>query len=149
MKIIEYFACDRQDHWLRQLETCTWEAGRLLSRLLEKRELRHLCGDTTRLLLLTDGDTLVSFCTLAEQDDIRAPSLTPWVGFVYTFPAYRGRRCFGQLLDAARRLAAKEGHHTLYISTCEVGLYEKYGCRFDRFLKDLHGEDSRVYRLDF
>ena len=149
MKIIEYFSCDRQDHWLSQLRTCSWEAGRFLCRLLQNHELRHLCGETTRLLLLTDGDSLVSFCTLAEQDDIREPSLTPWVGFVYTFPVYRGRRCFGRLLDAVRNLAAEEGHHALYISTGEVGLYEKYGCRFTGLLKDVHGEDSRVYRLDF
>ncbi len=96
--------------------------------------------------MLADGEQLVSFCTYAEQDDIREPSLTPWVGFVYTFPAFRGHRYMGQLLDYAEALARGEGHRYIYISTGETGLYEKYGYSFWKTMKDVNGEDSRVYR---
>ena len=36
----------------------------------------------------------------------------------------------------------------IYISTGETGLYEKYGYQFWKIMKDVHGEDSRVYRTD-
>ena len=101
-----------------------------------------------KVLLLTEGDVLISFCTYAEQDDIREPSLTPWVGFVYTFPEHRGKRCMGKLLDQAYDLAKHDKHEHIYISTGETGLYEKYGYSFWKTMKDMHGEDSRVYRID-
>ena len=97
--------------------------------------------------MLTDGEHLVSFCTYAEQDDVREPSLTPWVGFVYTFPAYRGKRHMGKLLAYAHALAENDGYEHIYISTGETGVYEKYGYSFWKLMKDMHGEDSRVYRI--
>lgn len=29
-----------------------------------------------------------------------------------------------------------------------VGLYEKYGCIFWKTMRKIHGEESRVYRMD-
>lgn len=46
-------------------------------------------GEKSRVMLLVDGDDLISFCTYAEKDDIQPTELTPWIGFVYTFPQYR------------------------------------------------------------
>ena len=45
-----------------------------------------MCGKSTEVFLLTDGDNLASFAILAEQDEIDAPELSPWIGFAYTFP---------------------------------------------------------------
>ncbi len=84
----------------------------------------------------------------AGQDDIPKPSLTPWIGFVYTFPEYRGKGCIGELLKYAYGLAGNEGHKHIYISTGETGLYEKYGYSFWKMMKDIHGEESRVYITD-
>lgn len=44
-----------------------------------------LCGKSTKVLMLVEEQTLISFCTLAEQDEVRDTSLTPWIGFVYTY----------------------------------------------------------------
>ena len=107
-----------------------------------------MCGKSTKVLMLTENKKLVSFCTYAEQDDIREPSLTPWVGFVYTFPEFRGKCCRGKLLDYAHRLAKKEGRSHIYISTGENGLYEKYGYIFWKIMKDADGHDSRVYKIE-
>jgi len=75
-------------------------------------------------------------------------SLTPWVGFAYTFPKYRGKRRMGKLLEYAYDLAEKEGHKYIYISTGEVGLYEKYGYTFWKMMTDVYGDESRVYRRE-
>ena len=146
LRIIEYFSCGEQSRWLNEIQKSDWSAGQYLYELLRDHRLKELCGESTKVLMLADGEQLVSFCTYAEQDDIREPSLTPWVGFVYTFPAFRGNRYMGQLLDHAEVLARGEGHRCIYISTGETGLYEKYGYSFWKTMKDVNGEDSRVYR---
>lgn len=147
-RIIEFFSCDAQSHWLKEIQKSDWDAGQYLYVLLLEHRLKALCGESTKVLMLTEGERLVSFCTYAEQDDVRAPALTPWVGFVYTFPAFRGNRSMGQLLDYAAMLAAQERRQYIYISTGETGLYEKYGYSFWRTMENVNGEDSRVYRKE-
>ena len=148
MKIIDFYASDDQNHWLSEINKSDWKAGKYLYELLRDQKLKELCGESTKALLLIDGDKLISFCTYAEQDDVREPSLTPWVGFVYTFPGYRGKRRVGKLLEYVYMLAKNDRHKHIYISTGETGLYEKYGYQFWKIMKDVHGEDSRVYRTD-
>ena len=105
-KILEYFTCENKEHWLREIQKSDWGAGQYLYSLLKENKLKALVGATTLVLMLADGDKLVSFCTLAPLDDVQPTSYTPWVGFVYTFPEYRGQHCAGQLLDCAESIAA-------------------------------------------
>lgn len=147
MEIIDFYASDNQEHWLEEIKRSDWGAGQYLYELLRKDELRALCGSSTKVLLLVREDDLLSFCTYAKQDEIREPFLTPWVGFVYTFPGHRGHRYAGMLLQEAHVLARREHHPYIYISTGETGLYEKYGYTFWKMMKDVNGEDSRVYRM--
>ena len=118
----------------------------MLYRLLTSGKLRSVCGERTLLLLLTDDQELIAFCTLAEYDDIQPTALTPWIGFVYTFPQYRGCRYAGKMLREAERIASNQSAQYVYISTGATGLYEKYGYDFLEIQKDISGEDSRVYR---
>lgn len=147
MEILEYFCTQNKEHWLKQIKESDWSAGQYLYELLSEEKLKQLCGENTRVLMLADGEKLVSFCTYAGQDDVPAEELTPWVGFVYTFPQYRGARHVGKLLDYAYDMANEEGYAYIHISTGHTGLYEKYGYTFWKMMKDLHGEDSRIYRL--
>lgn len=148
LEIKEYYSIEDKEYWLEQIKKSDWGAGQYLYKLLSEGELRQLCGETTKVLLLTEGQELVSFCTLAEQDDVRMPELSPWIGFVYTFPKYRGKRCVGKLLEYAYAIAKRENAQHIYISTNEIGLYEKYGYTFYQMMKDMNGEDSRVYKID-
>lgn len=145
MTILNYFDSDRQAHWLREIGKSDWRAGAFLHELLRSGTFFDTVGDGSRVLLLTDGDTLLSFCTYAKQDDIQPTDLTPWVGFVYTFPAYRGHRYAGLLMKEAARLAKADGVPAVYISTNHVGLYETYGCEFFAQMNDMDGQPSRVY----
>lgn len=145
MEIIEYFSADNKEYWLSRLKECDWGAGQYLYELLKKQELKKLVGETTKLLMLVEGTNLVSFCTLAEKDDIQPTELTPWLGWIYTFPAYRGNRYAGILMKHAEKLATEAGTNSIYISTNHIGLYEKYGYEFSQTMKDIEGEDSRVY----
>lgn len=145
MKVIEYFNAENKEHWLSKIKESDWRAGQYLYELLKKGELKQLVGENTKVLMLVDGEKLVSFCTFAEKDDIQPTDLTPWIGWIYTFPEYRGNRYAGKLLQHAEMLAREAGEKSTYISTNHEGLYEKYGYEFYQTMKDIGGEDSRVY----
>ena len=145
MNIIEYFSTDNKDYWLSKIKESDWGAGQFLYELLKNQKLKEYVGENTKVLMLVDGENLISFCTFAEKDDIQPTDLTPWIGWVYTFPHYRGHRYVGKLLSYAEALAKTDGLNSIYISTNHNGLYEKYGYEFFEMMKDMHGEDSRVY----
>ena len=146
MKVIEYFTTNRKEHWLKEIEKSDWGAGQFLYQLLSEGKLKQMVGETALVPMLVDGDRLVAFCTFAPKDDIQPTDLFPWIGFVYTFPAYRGHRYAGMLLDYAESIATIMEREYIYISTNHIGLYEKYGYEFYKMEKDIEGEDSRVYR---
>ena len=145
MKVINFFDSDRQDHWLEEIKRSDWGAGAFLHQLLSNGTFFDAVGEDSKVLLLTDGDELISFCTYARKDDIQPTELTPWMGFVYTFPEHRGHRYVGLLFAEIERLAKEEGISEVYISTNHIGLYEKYGCEYKTQLCDMDGELSRVY----
>ena len=145
MKVINYFDSDRKSHWLNEIKKGDWRAAKFLHELLSNGTFFDAAGENSKVLLLTDGDDLISFCTYSEKDDIQPTELTPWMGFVYTFPEHRGHHYVGLLMDEVERLAIKDGVSEVYISTNEIGLYEKYGCEFKTEMRDMYEEPSRVY----
>ena len=145
MQVIHYFESSRQQHWLEEIGRSDWRAGVFLADLIRKGTFFDAVGARSEVLLLTEGDELISFCTYAEKDDIQPTELTPWMGFVYTFPEHRGNRYIGKLFEEIERIAKEEGIREVYISTNHVGLYEKYGCEYKTQLKDMEGASSRVY----
>ena len=145
MNIIEYFSTNNKEYWLSKIKESDWGAGQFLYELLKNQKLKEYVGENTKVLMLTEGGDLISFCTFADKDDIQPTELTPWIGWVYTFPHYRGHRYVGKLLSYAEAVAKTDGINSIYISTNHNGLYEKYGYEFFEMMKDMHGEDSRVY----
>ena len=148
MDILDYESTVRPEWWLKQLEKCDWSGGQHLYDVLTDGRFHKMYGEKTRLLILADGSKLVSFCTYAEKDDIPDSLLTPWMGFVYTHPDYRGRRLMGKLISRVKELARNDGYESLYIATGEIGLYEKYGAVHLSDGKDARGGNSRIYRMD-
>ena len=148
MEIREYFALDGTGRRrIREaIRTADWRAAAYLHELLEADRLRDRYGPEARLLLGMEGEHLAAFCTLAGRDEIEDESLTPWIGFVYTFPEFRGQRRSGTLIDRACELAWQDGFTSVYISTNEVGLYEKYGFAFLHEDRDRWGGNTRIYR---
>ncbi|MBR6917705.1 MAG: GNAT family N-acetyltransferase [Clostridia bacterium] len=145
MKTIDYFDSDRKEHWLAELGRCDWRAGAYLCALIRKSEFSSTLGEGSKLLLLTDGDELISFCTYSKNDCISDTELSPWVGFVYTYPERRGNRFSGLLFEEVKRIAKKEGVRNVYVATDHTGLYEKYGCEYMTMMKDVDGNMTRVY----
>ena len=144
MKIINYFEHDDQEKLIAGIKACDWSAARFLTELLEKGSFHDTLGGWGSLFLLMDGDTPVSFATLTGQDAVRDKTLTPWIGFVFTRPEYRGHRYAGQVLAHAEAVAAGLGYSRVYIATDHVGLYEKYGYTYQENRIDCWGDDMRV-----
>ncbi|MBQ6164657.1 MAG: GNAT family N-acetyltransferase [Clostridia bacterium] len=149
LKVIGFFESGQREHWLEEIGRSDWSAGAFLCRLLRDGTFFETVGERSEVLLLTDGDELVSYCTFAEKDDIQPTELTPWIGFVYTFPAHRGRRRAGLLIDEVERRAKRENIPAVYLSTNHVGLYEKYGFRYETMMTDFEGNPSRIYVKQF
>ena len=145
MQVKNFFEVDNKDHWINEIERSDWRAGAFLGRLLREGRFFDAVGKDSGVLLLTEGDELISYCTFAEKDDIQPTDLTPWVGFVYTFPEHRGHRYAGLLFDEAERLAKEGDVKEIYLSTNHTGLYEKYGWEFFGIMDDMDGEPSKVY----
>lgn len=148
MEIYEYFTCSskEQKHWKSEISKADWKAAKFLFKLLNQNSLKEHIGEDAKLFLLADGKKLVSFCTLAKRDEIEAPELAPWIGFVFTFPEYRKNRYAGRLISHAISVAKEKGAEAVYISTNETGLYEKYGFNFYGIMNDIWGGTSRVYK---
>lgn len=145
MEIIDYFKSDNPEHWLAEIKKGDWGAIPTLARFIEENSFHENLGEGT-LLLLTEGDRLLSFVSFAERDCIDDDSLSPWVGFVYTFPEYRGHRHVGKLIRRCEEIAAENGLPTVFVCTDHVGLYEKYGFSYMESRADIYGGVSRIYR---
>ena len=148
VEIIEYFDSDNKDNWIRQIERGSWEAAKYLGRLLRENTLRDLCGPSTRLFMITENEKLYSFCTLAEQDEINAPEMSPWIGFIFTFPDYRGKHYMTMLVnyvcDVARSCGAREVFSSPPYDAAE--LYEKLGfTMFDYSMTTIYGYETSVF----
>ena len=146
MTIIDYFEQpqERQEYWQEEIAKGDWRAAEFLHEQLQNNNVKPRYGETTRLLLLTEGEELLAFCDLAEKDEIET-DLTPWIGFVYTFPDHRGHRCSQKLINHALSLAASDGYKRVYISSNEVGLYEKYGFKPLQKMTDVWGGETQVF----
>ena len=146
MEIKDFSEIQNQNYWLIKIKSADWRAAKYLAELLETNEFYTLCGSTSKVFLLIENQDLISFCTFAEKDDIPNTDLTPWIGFVYTFPQFRGKHRIGKLIEHIYLLAKNQGFKNLYISTDQQGLYENFGFSYDRTLKDRLGEDTLVYK---
>lgn len=92
MEILEYFTSKNKQHRLDQIGQSDWGAGKYLWQLLRENKLKEAVGETALVLMLIEEEQIISFCTFAPPDDIQPTDLSPWVGFVYTFPEYRANR---------------------------------------------------------
>lgn len=148
MKIIEFFESPEKEHWLEEIGKSDWRAASFLVNIIKEKTFDDYWGKGGRLFILTDGEKAAAFATLCEKDCIDDDSLSPWIGFVYTFPEYRGRRLMGTLISHAISEAKKQGAEKIYICTDHVGLYEKYGFTYIESRPDIWGEISRIYYQD-
>lgn len=149
MEIVEYFSDSRKRHWLEELKKSNWSAAKFLVTLLTENTFDSVLGKSGKLYFMIDEDKIVSFVTLTQRDCIADDTLFPWLGFLFTFPEYRGHRYSEAIINYAVEKAREQGYDKVYLATDHVGLYEKYGFVYKENRVDVWGEDSRIYVRGF
>ena len=131
-----------------------WGAIPFLLKLLTEDSFHEHLGKGQLFLLFDETKffenfpVIKGFVSLCDKDEVIAPELFPWIGFVFIFPEYRGNRYSEVLIDYAINIA-KDVYPTseyVYISTDHVGLYEKIGFSYLREEKTVWGNKTRFYR---
>lgn len=145
MKIVNFFEDNGKEYWLEEIKKCDWGAAKFLVSLLTENKFSDTLGEDGKLLLLIDGQKLVSFITLTQKDCIDDDEMFPWLGFLFTYPEYRGKRYSEKIINYACEIAKNYKYKNIYLGTDHVGLYEKYGFTYVESRIDVWGEDCRIY----
>lgn len=85
--------------------------------------------------------------TLA-QNEILSENLSPWITPLLVHPDERGNRYGKLLLDHARKEAGLRGFGVVYLTTGEIGYYEKYGFREVGLTTFTWGRPTKVYEAE-
>lgn len=146
MEVVEYFSSENKESLKQQIARADWAGARFLLKLLNNiKDFDELLGNNGKLFMLMEGAKVVSFVTLTNQDCVRDLSMLPWLGFLYTYPDYRGNRYSETILNYAELAAKSEWYSVVYLATDHIGLYEKYGYTYMETRKDYWNEESRIY----
>ncbi len=155
MQIVDFFQYKDKDSIISQLDDLKneWGAIPLLISLIKENKFHSTLGNGTMCVLLDDENLkngkarVAAFANFCDIDEIDT-DLHPWIGFVFTATAYRGRRLMGLLIEHCMKLAATSypDSEYVYISTGEKGLYEKYGFSYYQQMTSRWNGETRVYR---
>lgn len=149
MQVLDFYSLQKSEQyfWKNEIKKADWKAADFLVSLIDKNEFYKTLGEDSKLYLLVKKSSLVCFCTFTNQDCIRDEKLFPWIGFVFTFPEYRGNRFVFDLFDYIFETERKKENHVekIYIATDHENLYEKYGFTFIEKRIDVWGDECKIY----
>ena len=149
MQVLDFYKLknEEQDFWKNEIKKADWNAVDFLVSLIDKNEFYKTLGEGSKLYLLVKENSIVSFCTYSKQDCIKDENLFPWIGFVFTFPEFRGKRCAFDLFDYIFETEREKENplEKIYIATDHENLYEKYGFTFIEKRIDVWGDECKIY----
>ena len=85
---------------------------------------------------------------LLKKDIIMSEELSPWITPLLVHPDERGNSYGKMLLEYARKEAGRLGYKVVYLTTGEIGFYEKYGFREVGLTTFTWGRPTKVYEHD-
>lgn len=144
MTIIDYFKSENRQFWIDQLLKSHWSAATILTNLLKKNTFHRFLGCGS-LYMLVENKKIISFATLTTRDCIADEKMHPWIGYVFTYPNFRGHRYSQYLIDYLLKVAKTKGNTSVYLATEHIGLYEKYGFLYLENRIDIWGDENRIY----
>ena len=83
-----------------------------------------------------------------ENEEIMSEKLSPWITPLLIHPDERGNRYGKMLLEHARRQAGRLGFKVVYLTTGEIGYYEKFGFREVGLATFTWGRPTKIYEHD-
>ena len=124
-------------------QKCSWRAGAFLAEKMRDNEF----SDIERVIVASEGDDIVAFCTFSKKDELPEDSrYTPFIGFVFVDEDHRGQRISEKMIDEACSYARGLGYEAVYIMSGEQGLYERYGFEKIGDFKTIYGEVDQLFR---
>jgi len=98
----------------------------------------------TMFAAVADGK-IVGMASIMKTDYYPLPEIYPWISCVFVSEEYRGNRISQRLIDFANDYARENGFERTYIPSEHIGLYEKYGYRYLREIRNYGGGMDRLY----
>ncbi len=83
-----------------------------------------------------------------HEEEVLSDDLSPWITPLLVHPDERGNRYGKLLLEHARKEAGRLGFKIVYLTTGEIGYYEKYGFREVGLTTFTWGRPTKVYEHD-
>ena len=80
-----------------------------------------------------------------QKEEVTSDGLSPWITPLVVRPDERGNRYGRLLLEQARKEAGRLGFQLVYLTTGEIGYYEKYGFREVGLTAFTWGRPTKVY----
>lgn len=81
-------------------------------------------------------------------EEVLSEQLSPWITPLLIHPDERGNHYGKLLLDYARREVGRFGYKIVYLTTGEIGYYEKYGFREVGLTTFTWGRCTKIYEND-
>lgn len=145
---IPWETSSQQDRFLSFLAAAEWKAAEFLRKLLVEGTFYERLGESSQLFFVAEGDEIMGFCALVEQDFNPIPEYRPWIAFIYVHPDFRGNRLSEKMVDFLEDKARDAGWDKTYIVTQHHGLYEKYGYQFVKSVPSPKHDEDFVYVKD-
>ena len=83
-----------------------------------------------------------------KKEGVMSDELSPWITPLLVHPDERGN-CYGRLLlEYARKDAGRLGYNVIYLTTGEIGFYEKFGFREVGLTTFTWGRPTKVYEAE-
>ena len=123
-------------------QNCSWKAGPYLAKKMRDNEFDKV----ERVIVATDNDTPVGYCTFSLKDELPEDSkYSAFIGFIFVDENYRGMRISEKMIAAAADHAKSAGYKTVYILSGEKGLYEKL--RFEKIgdITTIYGTEEQLF----
>ncbi len=131
------------DALIEYADKCSWRAGPYLAKMMRSGVLTGW----ERVFAASEAGEFAGFCTLIREDCIPDAPYTPYVGFVFVGEPHRGKRISQTLIGSALEYAKGLGFQKVYLTSREVGLYEKYGFVKLEDRKDQWGEEEQIFSI--
>ncbi|MCH5192300.1 MAG: GNAT family N-acetyltransferase [Oscillospiraceae bacterium] len=123
-------------------EKCSWGAGPYLAEKMQSNEF----NEWERVFAAYADRKIVGFCTFTEKDALPPKyEFTPFVGFVFVDEQYRGKRLSELMIKSAASYAYELGYKKVYLTSGEIGLYEKYGFKKLGDYETIHGSTEQLF----
>ena len=145
MKFYLYKYIQKEDAFLRYLHEADWKAGNLLYRTLKDGTFHTRFGQTAELYFLLDGEQIVGFGAIVEQDFFPIPEIKRFLAFLYVDHAYRGRYLSRKIIRHLEETVLSRGETEVHILTQHKGLYEKMNYALVREVEDGVHEHAYLY----